>query len=46
MNKKYIIDCLKMKYGFWIWLLMWIPIWVIGFNLGYFITKLILKFIE
>lgn len=39
--KKHIINCLKGKYGFWAWLLMWIPLWAIAFNLAYFVTKIL-----
>lgn len=41
--RKYILDCLKGKYGFWMWLVMWMPIWGILFNLAYFITKALIN---
>ena len=41
--KKYIVDCLGGKYGFWAWLLMWMPIWAIVFNIAYFVTKIFLR---
>ena len=39
--KKYILDVLKMKHGFWAWLFMWMPIWAIGFYVGYFIQRIL-----
>lgn len=43
MKKHTILNCLKGEYGFWAWLLMWLPIWAIGFNIAYFVTKILLK---